>query len=82
MCPATWLMPNRWHTAVVRVCGDGSCHSEDPATFPRDPGAVGPKPPAAASLRPHGSHTIRVAAWHLELLFGGPGRGGDTAARA
>ena len=28
----------------------------------------------AASLRPHGSHPIRVAAWHLELLFGGPGR--------
>ena len=25
----------------------------------------------AASLRPHGSHPIRVAAWHLELLFGG-----------
>ena len=28
----------------------------------------------AASLRPHGSHPIRVAAWHLELRFGGPGR--------
>ena len=28
----------------------------------------------AASLRAHGSYPIRVAAWHLELLFGGPGR--------
>ena len=39
-------------------------------TGPQD----GPAAHMAASLRPHGSHPIRVAAWHLELLFGGPGR--------
>ena len=55
-------------------------HGED-GNLPKGPRG-GPKPPEAASLRPHGSHTIRVAAWHLELHFGGPGRGGDTAARA
>ena len=36
---------------------------------------VGPKPPVTASLRPHGLHTIRVAAWHLELLASSEGRG-------
>ena len=41
-----------------------------PPTGPQD----GPAAHMAASLRPHGSHPIRVAAWHLELLFGGPGR--------
>ena len=55
-------------------------HGED-GNLPKGPRG-GPKPPEAASLRPHGSHTIRVAAWHLELHFGGPGRGGDIAARA
>ena len=34
----------------------------------------------AASLRPTGSHPIRVAAWHLELLFGGQGRHEDLTA--
>jgi hypothetical protein len=40
----------------------------------------GPAAHMAASLRPHGSHHIRVAAWHLELLFGGSGARGDPAA--
>ena len=31
----------------------------------------------ASSLRPTGSHPIRVAAWHLELLSGGQGRDED-----
>ena len=44
-----------------------------PATFPTGP-QDGPAAHMAASLRPHGLHPIRVAAWHLELLFGGPGR--------
>ena len=74
MCPATRLMPNRWHGGWLETHGEYG-------NLPKGPGG-GPKPPEAASLRPHGSHTIRVAAWHLELLFGGPGRGGDTAARA
>ena len=34
----------------------------------------------AASLRPPGSHPIRVAAWHLELLSGGQGRHEDLTA--
>ena len=34
----------------------------------------------AASLRPPGSHPIRVAAWHLELLSGGQGRDEDLTA--
>ena len=34
----------------------------------------GPAAHMAASLRPHGSHPIRLAVWRLELLFGGPGR--------
>ena len=34
----------------------------------------------AASLRPTGSHPIRVAAWHLELLSGGQGRDEDLTA--
>ena len=36
----------------------------------------------AASLRPHGSHPIRVAAWHLELLSGGQGRDEDLRPEA
>jgi hypothetical protein len=44
-----------------------------PATFPTGP-QDSPAAHMAASLRPHGLHPIRVAAWHLELLFGGPGR--------
>ena len=52
------------------------------ATFPRDPGAVPNRLRRLLSDHNHGSHTIRVAAWHLELHFEGPGRGGDTAARA
>ena len=45
-------------------------HGED-GNLPKGPRG-GPKPPETASLRPRGSHTIRVAAWHLELHFGGP----------
>ena len=41
---------------------------------------AGPKPHAAASLRPPGSHLVRVAGWHLELLSGRPGRDEDPAA--
>ena len=41
---------------------------------------AGPKPHAAASLRPPGSHLIRLAGRHLELLSGRPGRDGDPAA--
>ena len=41
---------------------------------------AGPKPHAAASLRPPGSHLVRVAGWHLELLSGRPGRNEDPAA--
>ena len=50
----------------------GKTHSKasNLPTGPQD----GPAAHIAASLRPHGSHPIRVAAWHLELLFGGPGR--------
>ena len=40
----------------------------------------GPKPHAAASLRPPGSHLVRVAGWHLELLSGRPGRDEDLTA--
>ena len=35
---------------------------------------AGPKPHATASLRPPGSHLVRVAGWPLELLSGRPGR--------
>ena len=41
---------------------------------------AGPKPHAAASLRPPGSHLIRLAGRHLELLSGRPGRDEDPAA--
>jgi hypothetical protein len=55
-------------------------HGED-GNLPKGPRG-GPKPPVTASLRPHGLHTIRVAAWHLELLFGGLGRNEDVTASA
>jgi hypothetical protein len=55
-------------------------HGED-GNLPKGPRG-GPKPPVTASLRPHGLHTIRVAAWHLELLFGGLGRDEDVTASA
>ena len=55
-------------------------HGED-GNLPKGPRA-GPKPLVTASLRPHGLHTIRVAAWHLELLFGGLGRNEDVTASA
>ena len=41
---------------------------------------AGPKPHAAASLRPPGSHLVRVAGWHLELPVGGQGRDEDFTA--
>eukprot|EP00964_Phaeocystis_antarctica_P074808 scaffold46075_cov61-Phaeocystis_antarctica.AAC.2 len=41
---------------------------------------AGPKPHAAASLRPPGSHLVRVAGWHLELPVGGQGRDEDCTA--
>ena len=74
MCTATWLMPNRWHG------GWQETHGKD-GNLPKGPRA-GPKPLVTASLRPHGLHTIRVAAWHLELLFGGLGRDEDVTASA
>ena len=55
-------------------------HGKD-GNLPKGPRG-GPKPPVTASLRPHGLHTIRVAAWHLELLFGGLGRDEDVTASA
>ena len=51
-------------------------HGED-GNLPKGPRA-GPKPLVTAFLRPHGLHTIRVAAWHLELIFGGLGRNEDV----
>ena len=45
-----------------------------PATFPLDPRTAPPRIWRLLSNVPHGSHPIRVAAWHMELLFGGPGR--------
>ena len=55
-------------------------HGKD-GNLPKGPRA-GPKPLVTASLRPHGLHTIRVAAWRLELLFGGLGRDEDVTASA
>ena len=56
----------------AKAAGSQETHSKasNLPTGPQD----GPAAHMAASLRPHGSHPIRVAAWHLELLFGGPGR--------
>jgi hypothetical protein len=75
-----WLMPSnrrvaRQLAASRRAIGWASAtsqetHGED-GNLPKGPGG-GPKLPAAASLRPHGSHIIRMAACHLELHFGGP----------
>ena len=76
MCPTTWLMPNRWHGGWLSQ----ETHGED-GNLPKGPRG-GPKPPVTASLRPHGLHTIRVAAWHLELLFGGLVRDEDVTASA
>eukprot|EP00964_Phaeocystis_antarctica_P101862 scaffold67326_cov29-Phaeocystis_antarctica.AAC.1 len=46
VCPATWLMPNRWHggwqPAAVPLVGHQPRRSKRTArtaTFPRDPGA-------------------------------------------
>ena len=52
------------------TCQETYSKASNLPTGPQD----GPAAHMAASLRPHGSHPIRVAAWHLELLFGGPGR--------
>ena len=56
-------------SACAKAAGTHSKASNLP-TGPQD----GPSAHMAASLRPHSSHPIQVAAWHLELLFGGPGR--------
>jgi len=60
-----------WRGSVYHVtCQETHSKASNLPTGPQD----GPAAHMAASLRPHGSHPIRVAAWHLELLFGGPGR--------
>eukprot|EP00964_Phaeocystis_antarctica_P094459 scaffold61190_cov71-Phaeocystis_antarctica.AAC.2 len=46
----------------------------------RTPPWAGPKPHAAASLRPPGSHLVQVAGRHPELLSGRPGRDEGPAA--
>ena len=63
-----------------RLATSQETHGKD-GNLPKGPRG-GPKPPVTASLRPHGLHTIRVAAWHLELLFGGLGRDEDVTASA
>ena len=65
-----------WHASRLGTgephvtCQETHSKASNLPTGPPD----GPAAHMAASLRPHGSHPIRVAAWHLELLFGGPGR--------
>ena len=54
----------------AKAAGETHSKASNLPTGPQD----GPAAHMAAALRPHCSHPIRVAAWHLELLFGGPGR--------
>ena len=92
--PEKWPMLNV-RGVCDGVDDDGTCKAaaSQPATAPRrcsearskdgnllkGPWA-GPKPHAAASLRPPGSQLIRLAGRHLELLSGRPGRDEDPAA--